>query len=444
MSDKNRIRIRPVAAPRGILFDRNGLPLVDNRPAFTLSLIPARAGGPRHGRSARLAVLLKIPLAELQEAVDRCRPTRIRPVRVRRGLSLEDVTKVEERKLELPGVIVEVEPQRVYPTSTLRRPPARLRPRGERRADEAGPLPARRHDRADRASSGCSTSTCAAATAASASRWTPWAGRCRSCSARSPTRAPRSSPRSTGASRRRPSARWPGTPGAVVVMDPRNGDVLAMTSSPAFPLDRFTGTIDRDEWLRLVRIPMTPLMNRALAEPVRARARSSRSSWRRPACRKARSRRWTGRTATASSTWAAGPSRTGRRAGTATWTCARPSIQSCNVFFYQAGLKVGRRGDRALRARVRARARRPASTWAARSPGSSRRAGPARGRQAPRLAGRRHREHVDRPGRAAGDADAGRADDGGRRQRRRPLEAAPGPARRARRTARSRTRRRAR
>src|SRR6187549_2243128 len=40
MSEKNRIRVRPVAAPRGILFDRNGLALVDNRPAFTLSLIP--------------------------------------------------------------------------------------------------------------------------------------------------------------------------------------------------------------------------------------------------------------------------------------------------------------------------------------------------------------------------------------------------------------------
>ena len=44
MSEKNRIRIRPVAAPRGILFDRNGLALVDNRPAFTLSLIPRGDG----------------------------------------------------------------------------------------------------------------------------------------------------------------------------------------------------------------------------------------------------------------------------------------------------------------------------------------------------------------------------------------------------------------
>src|SRR5512145_2793931 len=39
-SDKNRICVRPIAAPRSILHDRHGMPLVDNRPAFTLSLIP--------------------------------------------------------------------------------------------------------------------------------------------------------------------------------------------------------------------------------------------------------------------------------------------------------------------------------------------------------------------------------------------------------------------
>jgi len=118
MSERNRIRIRPVAAPRGILFDRNGLPLVDNRPAFTLSLIP-REIDDRDTVMARLSVLLKIPLSDLQEALDRVPPDSFRPVRVRRGLTLEEVTKVEERKLELPGVVVEVEPQRVYPTSTF-------------------------------------------------------------------------------------------------------------------------------------------------------------------------------------------------------------------------------------------------------------------------------------------------------------------------------------
>src|SRR5262249_8634635 len=118
MSEKNRIRIRPVAAPRGILFDRNGLPLVDNRPALTLSLIPHELDD-RDTVLARVSVLLKIPLKELQEALDKVPPDSIRPQRVRRGLTLEDVTKLEERKLELPGVVVEVEPQRVYPTSTF-------------------------------------------------------------------------------------------------------------------------------------------------------------------------------------------------------------------------------------------------------------------------------------------------------------------------------------
>jgi len=118
LSERNRIRIRPVAAPRGILFDRNGLALVDNRPAFTLSLIP-REMEDRDTVLARLSVLLKIPMRELEDALERVLADSFRPVRVRRGLTLEEVTKIEERKLELPGVVVEVEPQRVYPTSTF-------------------------------------------------------------------------------------------------------------------------------------------------------------------------------------------------------------------------------------------------------------------------------------------------------------------------------------
>src|SRR5881296_1233467 len=120
LSDKNRIRIRPVAAPRGILFDRNGLALVDNRPAFTLSLIPReleRDPAKRDATLGRLAVLLQIPFQELQDAVAKVSPDSFLPVRIRRGLSIADMQKVEEWKLELPGVIVEVEPQRVYPNS---------------------------------------------------------------------------------------------------------------------------------------------------------------------------------------------------------------------------------------------------------------------------------------------------------------------------------------
>jgi len=119
-SDKNRIRVRPAAAPRGILFDRHGVPLVDNRPAFTLSLIPRELDrDPERRRAAlgRVSALLGIPYRELEESAARVAPDSFLPVRVRRGLTLDDVAKVEEWKLELPGVIVEVEPQRTYPTS---------------------------------------------------------------------------------------------------------------------------------------------------------------------------------------------------------------------------------------------------------------------------------------------------------------------------------------
>ena len=64
----------------------------------------------------RVSTLLGIPYRELTEVAARVHGDPAAPVRVRRGLTLEDVAKIEEWKLELPGVIVEVEPQRVYPT----------------------------------------------------------------------------------------------------------------------------------------------------------------------------------------------------------------------------------------------------------------------------------------------------------------------------------------
>src|SRR5262249_62273199 len=52
--------------------------------------------------------------------------------------------------------------------------------------------------------------------------------------------------------------------GAIVVMDPRNGDVLALASPPAYPVERFPRPLDRDTWLALVQDPTRPLLNRAV------------------------------------------------------------------------------------------------------------------------------------------------------------------------------------
>lgn len=262
LSEKNRIRIRPVAAPRGILFDRNGLALVDNRPAFTLSLIP-REMEDRNQVVARLAVLLKMPVGELMEAIEKVPADSIRPVRVRRGLSLEDVTMVEERKLELPGVIVEVEPQRTYPTSTFA---AHLLGYVREVSDEQ--MKGGRYRRGDMiGQSGLERLL------DEHLRGRDGGERIEVDALGRPVQIMRREEPDPGAQvittidRRIQEAAervMVGKAGSVIVMDPRNGDVLALTSSPAFPLDRLTGNLDRDEWVRLVKDPMSPLMNRAL------------------------------------------------------------------------------------------------------------------------------------------------------------------------------------
>src|SRR5438309_9596860 len=253
-SDRNRIRIRPIAAPRGILFDRHGVPLVDNRPAFTLSLIPRELPRDPASRDAvlgRVAALLRIPYQELQDAVARVQADSFPPVRVRRGLTLEDVAKVEEWRLELPGVIAEVEPKRVYPTSRF----AAHLLGYVREANEDQLRQGRYRRGAMVGQSGLERLLDGPL------RGQDGGGRIEVDGMGRPVRRGQQTEPHAGAQvittvdrgiQEAAERAMDGLAGAVVVMDPRNGDILAMVSTPAFEIDRFTGTIDRDAWVRVV------------------------------------------------------------------------------------------------------------------------------------------------------------------------------------------------
>src|SRR5204862_6286006 len=238
-SDKNRIRIRPIAAPRGILFDRNGLPLVDNRPAFTLSLIPReleRDPDKRDATLGRLAVLLQIPFQELVDAVAKGSSDSFLPVRIRRGLSIADMQKVEEWKLELPGGIVEAEPQRVHPNSRFA---AHLLGYLREASDEQ--LKGGRYRRGDMVGQ-----TGLERLLDEFLRGKDGGERIEVDAMGRQIRLIQSTEPHPGAQvvttvdRRVQEAAeraMEGKAGAVVVMDPRNGDVLAMVSTPAFEID---------------------------------------------------------------------------------------------------------------------------------------------------------------------------------------------------------------
>jgi len=265
-SDKNRIRIRPIAAPRGILFDRTGAPLVDNRPAFTLSLIPReldRDIARRDATLGRLSALMQIPYQELLDAVSRVSADSFLPVRIRRGLTMEDVAKVEEWKLELAGVIVEVEPQRAYPTSRFA---AHLLGYVREASDDQ--LKGGRYRRGDMVGqSGLERLL------DEFLRGKDGGERIEVDAMGRPVRLIQATEPHPGAQvittvdRRIQEAAeraMDGHAGSVVVMDPRNGDVLAMVSTPAFEIDQFTGTIQADAWRRVVQDPDHPLLNRPI------------------------------------------------------------------------------------------------------------------------------------------------------------------------------------
>ncbi len=262
LSDKNRIRLRTVTAPRGILFDRTGLPLVENRPAFTLSVVPRDADNLPVVLD-RLAGLIHVAADELQERFARVPPDSPWPVRLQRGLTLDEVSRIEEWKLDLPGVTVDVESQRAYPSMRfaahllgyVREVSEADLARGRfRRGDLVGQSGLERlYDEHLRGRDGAEQTEVDA-----------YGRPIRVLERQEPV--PGAHVYTTIDRRVQEAAEQALGPrnGAVLVLDPRNGDVLALVSNPAFPVERFTGPIDRETWLGLVRDPGHPLLNRAI------------------------------------------------------------------------------------------------------------------------------------------------------------------------------------
>ncbi len=112
-AEKNRFRIMPITAPRGEIFGSKGEQLVTNRPGFTVSLVDLGTGY----SSETIASLSKLLDMEEEEIRSRIRSqfySRFMPIRLKTDVSEETVAVISERRLELPGVLIEVQPIRNY------------------------------------------------------------------------------------------------------------------------------------------------------------------------------------------------------------------------------------------------------------------------------------------------------------------------------------------
>ncbi|MEJ2698411.1 MAG: penicillin-binding protein 2, partial [Desulfuromonadales bacterium] len=115
LSEKNRIRYVPITAPRGPILDRNGDLLVDNRPAFGVSVLRQEVEN-RDELLQRLSVFLGVEKAKLESRWKEGRNYPIfHPLPLAEDVSRDVLEKVQENSVELPGVLIEVRPLRAYP-----------------------------------------------------------------------------------------------------------------------------------------------------------------------------------------------------------------------------------------------------------------------------------------------------------------------------------------
>lgn len=112
-AENNRLRIMPVTAPRGEIYDRKGEQLVTNRPGFTVSLVDLGSGYSDETISY-LSRLLEMDEQEINEKILLQNYRRYLPVRLKTDVDIEIVSKIAEKRLELPGVLIEVQPIRNY------------------------------------------------------------------------------------------------------------------------------------------------------------------------------------------------------------------------------------------------------------------------------------------------------------------------------------------
>jgi len=262
LSEENRLRVTSVAAPRGLIVDRLGRPLVSNRPAFTVALLPMEFARPQQ-EIPLIARLLGIEPAEVAQRLADGQDRSFEPIRLRRDVPKPVVEAIEESRMDLPGILVDVEPVRDYvyqdlaahligylgevTVADVRRPASGYEP-GELIGKDGVELA---YDRYLRGQDGEIQAEVDAM------------GR--------PSRTLRMVPAAAGDTvvlgidlgvQQAAEAALGDRVGAVVAMDPATGVIEAFASHPTFNPNLFAAGIPAPAWSALLRDPRQPLIDR--------------------------------------------------------------------------------------------------------------------------------------------------------------------------------------
>ncbi len=266
LADENRIRTITVIAPRGPILDRNRVPLVENRPSLNIVLDRELM---KDAPSTEAFVTSKLGL-KAEDFANLLRRARrggaYRPIVVKEDVGIEEVSVVEAHKREHPEIQLSPAPRRLYRFGTLA-------------AHVMGYVSAvSEEDLADDAFPGIQPGDVIGRTGVERTYNQSLTGQNGARQVLVDSLG-----RELGQLAEKPAViggdlqltldydlqneaetLLAGNVGAIVAMDPRNGEILAMADAPSFDPNNFSPHISAKAWNEIVNDPNHPMQNRAI------------------------------------------------------------------------------------------------------------------------------------------------------------------------------------
>jgi penicillin-binding protein 2 len=341
-SERNRIRSVRLQPPRGKILDRTGRLLAGVRPCFNVCLIREDIRD-MQALLAKLSPLLGETEAEIRTRLGsgHKRPKYI-PIVIKRGAEWETLSRIESRLFSLPGVFIEVTPARKYPYGSVaphllgylgeisREDIQRKRYKGARSGDLVGKCGIEKRFENDLA--GIKGQRRLEVDAG---------GRLvRVIDEKLPVPG-KDLYLSIDLDLQQASEKaMKEYVGALVALDPRTGRILALVSSPAFDPDAFARGIDNEEWEKLIDPITRPLQNKALqgryAPASTFKIVMAATALQEGIVTKNSSFECTSRFRLGRKVF-----RCWKRGGHGQVNLYKALVESCDIYFYQVGLKLG-------------------------------------------------------------------------------------------------------
>jgi len=341
LSLNNATRLIKSPAPRGVIYDRVGVKIAENRPGFDLYIMPEDVKDWARTKEM-LTRLVGIDEETVNEKLAKKRAP-FNAVKLKEDLSWEETVKIESFKFEIPGIMLDVSPKRSYVFSEATAhllgyigeiSERELKEREEEERYSSGDLIGKYglekyfENELRGVDGGKELEVDALGRKIRVANWIPpYPGNNMKLTIDIKTQV----------------AAWAalsGKVGAAVAMDPKTGKVLAMVSTPGFDPNALSTRITRDEWKAIVENPLNVLNNRAIQaqyppastyKPIHAAAALEEG------------------VITSNTMIYAGPSfwfagrayRDWKEEGHGTINVHRAIVESSDTFFYQVGLKLG-------------------------------------------------------------------------------------------------------